>query len=135
MPCDLKRHLSISRLWGAYSNCLRMCGLLHVEPNPELRKMLRFPRLSLCAGLILLGLATSISSVHVSIRRALFWSSLLALFWAGSEFLLRRIYMRSQLSSSNVRYTKSEVEDFAKFSGLLVAAGGIPLFIRRFTAC
>lgn len=39
--------------------------------------------------------------------------------------------MRSQLSSSNVRYTKSEVEDFAKFSGLLVAAGGISVVYQQ----
>lgn len=125
------------RLWLrsclAGRNLVHVSGLIHVEPNPEMRQLLRFPRLSFCSGLVLLGLATLLSGsgkVVKELRLVLLWSAIGACYWAAFQFLFRSIYLRGQ-QSSVIRRPKAEVEDLAKFSNLLATTGGISIIFQQ----
>lgn len=129
--CAWRRYWLRCRLAGR--NLLHLSGLIHAEPHSKMRQLLRFPRLSLCAGLVLLGMATSLTgddTVAKGLRLVLLWIALGASYWAAFQFLFRRIYLKGQ-QSSEVRRPKAEVEDLSKFSTLLATTGGISIVFQQ----
>jgi hypothetical protein len=123
----LRRHL-------ACKNLFHISGLVHVETSAEIRQLVRFPRLSLCVSLLLIGfvtLPTGNGALRTALRPTILWVALVIGCWAVSQFSFRSIYLKMQQPSSSIRYPKAEVEDLAKFSTLLATTGGIAIVFQQ----
>jgi hypothetical protein len=122
-----------SRAGLGLRNTIRISGLLHAEQDSVLRATLRYPTLSLCGGLVLLGLgslAGTANSLERAARLVAFWVGLAACYWAAFQWLFRRIFLKAR-DSGDIRRPKAEIEDLTKFSNLLTTAGGISIVLQQ----